>query len=298
MLGNDALTELSTALAARTRAARPLVAEIRAGRAVRTGTLWRDGVVVASEQALPDADSFDVVHAQGRTRARLAGRDKGTNVAVLALDGTASAAELKVAEPQVGALAQAIGADGYGGTTSRLGAISLVGPAWHSRVGGRIDRRILLDVTLSNSDEGGPVLDSSGDLLGISTLGPNGRVLVIPASTIERAIDPLLSQGRIARGWLGLGLQTVAVPDALRGASGQDSGLMVMSVAADSPAASAGIVLGDTILQLSGAPVARLRQLAERLGPESVGQSIELNLIRAGTVVSTTVKIAARPNDG
>lgn len=298
-LSKDALADLSAAIAARTHAARPLVAELHTERSsARSATLWRNDVAIASEQSLPDAETFDVVHTGGKTRATLAGRDRGTNVAVLKLEQPASAALPPAADATAGALALAYGADGNGGTTVRLGAVSSVAPAWHSRAGGKIDARILLDLNLTYTEEGGPVLDANGHLLGISTLGPHGRVLVIPAATVERVIDPLLAQGRIERGWLGLALQPVAVPDSLRASAGQESGLMVMSAVASGPAAAAGVVAGDILLQIGGTPVTRIRRLAEQLGPDSVGQKLELKLIRAGVITSVSPTITARAKDG
>jgi len=294
----DALTELSAAIVARTRAARPLVAEIRLRETtVRSGTLWRADVVIASEQSLPKAESFDVVFADRTVKARLAGRDQGTNIAVLKLEQPVKASLPPAAKAQAGALVLACGADGNGGISVRLGAVNLAGSEWHSRAGGKIDARVYLDLQLSYTEEGGPVLDAGGGLLGISTLGPRGRVLVIPAATVERVIDPLLADGRIARGWLGLALQPVAVPDSLRGAANQESGLMVMSSVADGPAAAAGIVAGDILLQIAGVPVTRMRRLAEQLGPDSVGQSLEVRLIRAGAITSVSVTITARAKD-
>lgn len=293
----DTLDDFSTALNARIRSARPLIAEIRAGRRTRSGTVWRRSVVVTSEQTLPDADEFEVVHAEGTTHGKIAGRDKGTNLALIALDHPVSPTLRVAAEAEVGTLALALGADGYGGATANLGVVSLAAPAWHSRAGGKIDRRIHLDLRLSYAHEGGPVLDAAGNLLGISTLGPHGQAIVIPSSTVERTIDPLLSDGRIARGWLGVALQTVAVPEALHAMAGQQSGLMVMSIVSDGPADSAKVLVGDIILQLSGMPISRLRQLAERLGPESVGKTFELKLIRAGALATASVAVAARPKD-
>jgi S1-C subfamily serine protease len=293
------LTDLSAALAARAEDARALIAEIRSGEtSARSGTLWRPDIVIASEQSLPDAETFDVMLAGGAGKARLAGRDPGTNVAVLKLEQPAKSTLPAVAAAKVGALASAYGADGNGGVTARLGSIALAGGEWHSRAGGKIDARIHLDMQLGTSEDGGPVLDANGHLLGISTLGPRGRVLVIPASTVERVIDPLLANGRIERGWLGLALQPVAVPDALRAEAAQDSGLMVMSVVADGPAAKAGIVVGDILLQIAGVSVARMRRLAEQLGPDSVGKQLELKLIRAGAIASLSAMITPRPKDG
>jgi serine protease Do len=108
----------------------------------------------------------------------------------------------------------------------------------------------------------------------------------------------LLANGRIERGWLGLALQLVAVPDSLRAEAGQESGLMVMSCAAGGPAAAAGIVTGDILLAIGGVSVARMRKLGELLGPDSVGRQLELRIIRAGVLTTIPVTITARPKDG
>ncbi len=294
----DALAQLSDALASRVAAASGLVVAVRpAGGRPRSFTLWRDGVAVGSEQVLPDAESYEATLPGGTTvPARLAGRDPGTNVVALRLEGAAPSTALPpAAEPRVGALALALGTDGGGGATARLGLIREAGPAWHSQAGGRIDRRVMLDVRLGGGDEGGPVLDGSGGLLGISTLGPRRRVLVIPAATVERVLGPLLERGAVARGWLGVSLQPVAVPEALRAAAGADAGLMVLGLADGAPAAAAGVMPGDILVALDGHPVARARALAERLGPDSVGQTLELRLLRAGAAMALPVTVAARP---
>src|SRR5260370_553530 len=199
------LRNLSRALADRARLARPLVAAIAVpGHRMRSGTLWRKDVVVASEQSFPDAGEANVTLADGSTfTTHVAGRDSGTNVVALQLDGTPDPAPLSASEPQPGGLALALGADA-GGISVRLAVIHSVGPSWHSRAGGRIDRRITLDIGVTRSEEGGPVLDPGGRLLGLSTLGPPGRVLVIPASTVEAALDPLLANGPADTGLLSL----------------------------------------------------------------------------------------------
>ena len=293
----DILAELSAALTQRAAAARSLVAGIlvRGGRTL-SGTLWRSDVVVASEQALPDVETAEMRLADGGTvQARVAGRDPGTNIAVLRLEGSAALSLPSAAEAQPGALVLALGADGGSGVSVRLGAVHSVGPAWHSRVGGRIDRRITLDITLAGREEGGPVLDAAGGLLGISTLGPRRRVLVIPASTVERVIDPLLTRGRIERGWLGAAVQTVLLPEALQADAGQSLGLLIIGVTGDGPAEAAGVLVGDILIGVDGAAVGSASQLAERLDSDSVGKQVQLRLIRAGKVQSATATIGARP---
>jgi S1-C subfamily serine protease len=292
----DPLVHLSEALAERARLARRLVAGIAPqGHRMRSGTLWRKDVVVASEQAFPDVAEARVTLTDGSSfAAHLAGRDPGTNVIAFRVDGTPEPAPLPAAEPHPGAFALAFGAD-QGGVSVRLGVMHTVGPAWHSRAGGRIDRRITLDIALTRREEGGPVLDASGGLLGISTLGPGGRVLVIPSTTVEGVLEPLLSKGRVERGWLGLALQPVLVPEALQSQAGQPRGLMIMGVSKDSPAAQANLQPGDILLAIGGESVSSPNMVARRLGPESVGQPIELRLIRAGGILSLNATVGTRP---
>jgi S1-C subfamily serine protease len=216
-------------------------------------------------------------------------------VAVLRLERPVDLPRFEHAEPKAGALALAFGADGAGGVRARLGLVNSAGPEWASSHGGRIDRYIVLDLELARAEEGGPVLDAAGARLGISTFGPRGRVLVIPSATVERVLPALLSDGRIARGWLGVGLHPVAVPDALHEAAGQSSGAMVMSIAEGGPAAKAGIVAGDIVLTVNGAPARSLRRIAAALAADSIGRGAELRLIRGGMVLSLQATIEARP---
>jgi S1-C subfamily serine protease len=297
---HDILDQLSAALAGRVAAARSLVAGIAVrGHAQRSGTLWRQDVVVASEQALPDSREAEVALADGGTfAARIVGRDPGTNIAALRFDGGPAAALPALQappEPRPGALVLALAAAGAGGVAARLGAVHAVGPAWHSRAGGHVDSRILLDIRLGSREEGGPVLDAAGRLLGISTLGPRRRVLVIPAPTVERVLDPLLATGRVERGWLGAAVQPVLVPEALRAEVGRALGLIVIGVTRDGPAAQAGVFAGDILVGIDSAAVANPAELAARLDEASVGTRVELRLIRAGALQSIAVTIGARP---
>jgi S1-C subfamily serine protease len=289
------LTGLSEALIERTRLTRPLVAGIVVpGHRMRSGTLWRKDLVVASEQAFPNVGEAKGTLADGSAfAARVAGRDPGTNVVALRIESAPDPAPLPAGEPHPGALVLAFGADD-GGVSVRLGIVHAVGPAWHSRTGGRIDRRISLEITLTGREEGGPVLDAGGGLLGISTSGPRGRVLVIPRTTVEGVIEPLLAKGRVERGWLGLALQPVLVPEALQSEAGQPRGLMIMGVSKDGPAAQAHLLAGDILVAIGGEGVRSPAMVAHRLGPESVGQQIELRLIRAGKLVTENATVGTR----
>ena len=264
-------------------------------RAQRTATLWRPGVLVTSEQGLPPDAAVPAVLPDGsQGQAQLVGRDPGTNVAVLRIefDGAALPAP---AEPRSGGLALALGAASDGSPTARLAMVHGVGPAWDSLNGGRIDRLITLDARLSGQDEGGPVLDAAGGLLGMSTLGPRRRVLVIPAATVDRVLPPLLADGQVARGWLGLGLQPVSIPAGWRASAGLDAGLMVISLAASGPAEQAGVLPGDILLAVGGATAPHMRAVAKALASLAAGTTVTLRLLRGGTPIELSALVATRP---
>lgn len=293
----DQLVQFSDALAARVESTKPTAVAIRlAHERFVTGIVWQSDVVVASEQSLPRREEFEVVMTGGTvTTAKVAGRDSSTNIAVLRPQAPLASSSITTNEARAGAIVIAIGADGTGGASARLGIVNIVGPEWHSSRGGLIDRRIALDVRLARSEEGGPIFDAAGSCIGMSTFGPRGQVLVIPAATIDRIVPTLLKDGRVVRGWLGVALQAVAVPDALRETVDQSSGLMVMSVVENGPAAQAGIVAGDIILSVDGTSTRRFRKIARHFGSENIGRKAELRVIRSGAVITVRTTIAERP---
>jgi S1-C subfamily serine protease len=258
--------------------------------------LWRPDVVVTSEQVVGEHTQAAIVQGGNEITAKLAGRDPTTNVAVFRLDGRlAGALPNQSGTPRVGSLALVVGADRAGAPTGRLAMVHATGPTWHSMAGGRIDALIRLDVRLG-ADEGGPVLDQAGMLLGMSTSGPRRRALVIPAATIARVVDPLLEHGQIARGWMGVGLQPVAIPDTLQAATGQARGAMVLQLVAGGPAEQAGVIPGDILLSIDEFRFGRGRGLASLMGPERIGKPVALRLLRAGGVQEISVTIVARPS--
>jgi S1-C subfamily serine protease len=251
-------------------------------------------VVITSEQAMGSREQYEVVRDGAAVKARILARDPGTNLLILKPEQSLATQGHTTGLPQAGAFALALGADVDGVATVRAGVVHAVAAQWYSRAGGRIDARIALDIRLTRTEEGGPVLDAQGAMLGMSTHGTAGQVLVIPTATIERVVPELVRDGRVARGWLGLALQPVAVPHALRDAAGHTSGMMVMSIANDSPGAKGGIAPGDILLTVGETPV-RMRSLAALLDASSVGKQVQLRVIRGGEIVSLETVISARP---
>jgi S1-C subfamily serine protease len=293
----NSLAHLSSALVERSAAANSAVAALRLSEARHiTATLWQPDVVITSEQSLPERNEFELMASGSTVKAKTAGRDPGTNIAVLKLERQLTAGNLVSADGQVGAFAIAFGADTGGHATVRLGVVNSVGPEWYSSHGGRIERKVVLDIDLARSEEGGPVFDAAGSFLGMSTFGPRRQVLAIPAVTLERVVPILLKNGRVSRGWLGVALRPVAVPETLGTAAGQSSALMVMSLTEGGPAHDAGIVAGDIILSVDNASTRRMRNITARLGADSIGRKVDLKLIRAGAITSRQVTITERPN--
>lgn len=292
----DMIEQFSAGLADRIAAAAPVVVSIRTGKRPTSGILWRPDVVITSEQMLPpDAAAFQVVRGGQTVGATLAGRDPGTNVAVLKLETALQGTLPPDAEPpRVGNLTLLAGADPAGAPTARLATVHALGGPWHSMAGGRIDAMIRLQ-TRVGIDEGGPVLSLAGGLIGMSTSGPRRRTIVIPTATLARVVDPLLADGRIARAWLGIGLQPVQIPDSFHQSAGRESGLMVVGLAGGGPAETAGILPGDIVLDIDGSEVNRPRALSALLAPDRIGQTAVLRVLRAGAVQAVNVTIAARP---
>ncbi len=293
----DILQELSDALVARAGEAQGRVVAVRGRHRHTTGILWQDGVVLVSEQSLPRGETFEIATHTGETlKSTLAGRDKGSDIAVLKLEGAAPARPFTPAAARVGALVAIYGATREGGIASRLAGVRALGPEWHSRAGGRIESRIALDATLSSTEDGAAAFDMAGGFLGMAVQGPRGRTLVIPVQTIARVVPQLLAKGRIARGWLGVSLQPVEIPETLRAVAESTTALMVMGIAADGPAVAAGLAQGDILLSVDGRPTNRFRGIAAALG-ESIGRSVEIRFLRAGELRTLMLLVAERPRE-
>jgi len=284
------LRQFSDALADLVAEAAPSVVAVHSAHSRSSGFVWRPGLIVTADEALADEGDVSVAPPGGEPApASVVGRDPATDVAVLRIDRLeAPAAPLQSATPAAGALALAVGRQ-HGAPLAAFGAVSFVGAAWRSLRGGEIDARIELDLSLRRAGEGGLALDASGRAFGMVAFGPRQRVFVIPAATIERVAAKLATDGRIARGYLGLGLR----PTRLDGADG--IGAMVMNVDTNGPGAAAGVRQGDVIVGWNGQPIRDLRSLLRALGPDSVGSTVALSLRRGGAPVEAALSIGERP---
>ena len=289
---NFSLSAFSKAIAIVVRTAGASIVGVQSGRARASGFVWRTGLVVTASDALAEDGRTDVALPGGEVvPATLKGRDASTDIALLHIDQPspppASPADDAV---DAGSIAIVVGAQ-EGAPVAAIGLVSRIGPAWRSLRGGEIDARIELDLALRTSAEGGLALDACGRAIGMAVFGPRRRVLVIPSRTIDRVAAKLESDGRIARGYLGLGLHPVRIA-----AEDGAAGAMVMTLDGTGPAAAAGIRQGDVIVSWNRRPLPGIWAALRELGPDSVGSVVRLGVRRAGEPVEFDVTVGASPD--
>jgi S1-C subfamily serine protease len=287
----NSISSLSSAIAGVVARATPAIVSVHSHRSRASGFVWKPNLVVTADEALADEGEISIELSDGTVRpGRIAGRDHTTDVALLRFDTQGSAKDIAPIKltpdvPMLGSLSVVVAAE-RGLPAAALGTVSLVGGRWRSLRGGEIDARVELDVRLRHSHQGGVALNASGDAIGMAVLGPR-RVLVIPAATIERVAGRLETHGRIARGYLGVGLQPVKLDDGI--------GAMVMSVDKSGPSSAAGIRQGDVIVAWNDDRISSVRSLLQSLGPDSVGSAVEVTVRRAGEPVRLKLTIGERP---
>jgi S1-C subfamily serine protease len=267
-----------------------------------TGIHWQDGVIVTTDGTVRRESDITVTLADGQSvPAKLAGRDRRTDLAVLRIPaGSLPVARLgDPASLKPGHLVLALARLGQGGPRVSFGAVSAVGGSWRSWKGGEIDRLLQSSLTLYPGFGGGPLVDAAGQIHGINSGGlSRAFATTIPVETVNRVMRQLLERGYIARGWLGVATQPVRFNPAAQRRLGLegDSGLVILSVEPDGPAASAGLLVGDVIVKLGGRPVMAVDDLAEALWTTgAVGRSLNLDLVRGGELVKADVLIGERP---
>jgi S1-C subfamily serine protease len=282
---------------------RSVVAVNARPRTPSSGVLWRSGIVVTAAHTVRRHEEITVTVPGGSTvPAALAGRDPATDLAVLKIQetGSASAEVGDASSLKVGHLVLAVGRaeSGQVGPTASLGVISALGGPWQTWGGGRIDQFLRLDVTVFLGFSGGPLVDPRGRVVGINTTGLwRNAGLGIPASTVNRVLKELLEKGHVPRGFLGLGMQTVRLPGALKSKLNLpgDSGMIVFTVEPDGPADKAGAVIGDVLVALDGKAMSDIGDVQATLGSESVGKTIRASVVRGGEKINLDITIGARP---
>lgn len=295
-VGGGLLQRLSDEMAGTVETAGASIVRINARRRLpATGIVWeRDEqgtLLISANHVIERDEEITIVAPDGRELpAQLVGRDPASDLALLRVaDGSLPPApRAPEGTSKVGALVLALGRAGELAAT--LGIVSAIGGPWEGGRGRRFTQLISSDAPMFPGFSGGPLVDASGRVIGLlsSHLG-RGMTLAIPHSEVARLVATLKAHGRVARGYLGIGAQPVALPAALRASVGQEQGLLLMTVEDDGPAAQAGLTVGDIIVRLGEGAIGSLDDLRAGLSPERVGQPIPVRILRGGQPTDLTV---------
>ncbi|MCC8403278.1 S1C family serine protease [Paraburkholderia sp. MMS20-SJTN17] len=266
-----------------------------------SGVLWRRGVVVTAAHTIRREDGIEVTLTDGRrVAAVLAGLDWGTDLGVLKLDGVdldpVGSGDARSLKP--GHLALAVARADDSGISADFGVIGGTSGPWRTWKGGQLDAFVRLDGGLRPGFSGAALADMRGQVMGICTSAlMRGAGIVIPGMTVERVADELLAKGHVSRGYLGVGTQQVSLLDAWVNKMNlsSNSGLLISSLAPGGPAEQAGVLIGDVLIELNGNPCGDMDALHAALGSTSVGQPLQIGLIRGGERHACSVTVGERP---
>ena len=289
--------DLSNALASAVeRAAGSVFAVHGRPRLPSTGVLWRAGLIVTASHTVEPDREVTLTAPDGRTlSARVAGRDPGLDIAVLRaeVDGVPVADIGDDSDLRIGHLVLALGA----GPRASAGIVSALDIR-----GGRqpVASEILaVDLTLYPGFSGGPLVDVLGRVIGITTSGISRHLqCAVRAATVTRLAEHVVRGGKIPRAHLGVGTQPVVLPDHLRErlSLAQRTAVIVVNVTPDSPAAAAGLVIGDVIVSIAGHAIAEPGDLLAVLQPDRVGKTVTTSILRGGEPRELQVTVGERPS--
>ncbi|MDQ6690176.1 MAG: S1C family serine protease, partial [Gemmatimonadota bacterium] len=173
-----------------------------------------------------------------------------------------------------------------------FGIISAIGEGWRTWQGARIDKVLRLDLAVYDGFSGGPLVDASGAVLGLNNSAlARGAPLALPAAAVDRVVDELLSRGHVRRPFIGVAVQPVELPTSLVRQHGlaNENALLIVSVADGSPAESAGIFVGDVLIEANDHPLSRPTELLDALSGTPNSGSLKLKVLRGGTVRDVTL---------
>lgn len=267
-----------------------------------SGIVWRRDLILTAAHAIRHDENIGVIFGPGRSgSARLAGRDRGTDIALLRLGQEIEMQPAQLGKTQslsIGELAVAVARTRRGDIVASAGIISGLMGEWQvART--RIDQFIRPDLNLHPGFSGGALVDASGSVVGLNTSGLlRGKPITIPSSTLSRIADEIAASGHVAQPYVGLAMQPVQIPESLQKKAGVNAGvgLLVMHVESGGPADAAGVLLGDILMAMDGQSFTDLDDINEALARKGVGQDVHTSLIRGGQQLSFTIRIGERPS--
>jgi serine protease DegQ len=272
------------------------VVQVQARRRPASGVVYATDIVLTTARALGREDGIRVRTGDGRNvDAELGGWDPATGLVVLRANGLgAPVIRPSTTAVRVGHIGLAVARSWSNAITASAGLVSVIGgphPTWGGR---RIDRIIRTTAPMHDGFAGGAFIDAEGGLAGIATASAiRGLGVIIPADIAWKTAATLVEHGTLKRGYLGIAGQSVAVSN--KDAQGDTRrALLIVGVSDDSPAAAAGLVIGDVVLAFDGHDIGSAVDLLELLQGDRVGRAVPLKILRGGSPLDLTVTVGEK----
>ncbi len=257
-----------------------------------------DTILTADHVVERDEDVKVILHDGTELTAKLAGRDPGSDLAVLKLDkASATAAEVSKTPARVGQFVLAIGRPSSKGIESSFGTVNAIGGPVRTGRGSMLERFIKTDVVSYPGFSGGPLVNGDGTIFGINTSGfSSGSAITIPADIAWKIAAILEKDGKIKHGYLGIRSQTVDIPEDSKKSlkREQSTGLLIIGLESDSPAGKGGLMVGDILVGVAGTAIEHHDQLYTSLSGDVVGKSTAIDVLRGGKLESLKVTVGER----
>jgi S1-C subfamily serine protease len=293
------LTDLSNAMADAVAGAGPSVVQVQGHRRPASGVVYQDNTVLTTTRALGREDGLRVRRPDGgEVDAELIGWDPASSLALLRANGLDLRALTPASEsPRVGHLALALARSWSNALTASAGIVSVIGGPLRTGRRRSIAEVLRTTAPMHEGFAGGAFVDVEGRLVGITTASEiRGLGVVIPASIALKTAAAVLEHGRLKRGYLGIAGQPVTLPESQRQDDEHETALLVVAVTAGSPAASAGVLVGDVMLAFDGKPVESPEDLLDLLVGDRVGRTVPLRILRGRDSVDLNVTVGERPD--
>lgn len=286
---SEALSSLAAAVGAST-----FCIPGRHGRALATAAVWQPGIAVTVAHVFRRTPAaLSLIGPDGAVvEATLAGIDSSTDLAVFRLPEAAAPAVAHgdAATLKAGSLVMAVGRSSGGDVTASHGIVNRSAGPWETWLGGQLDRLIRLDGGLYEGLSGAPVADAGGAIVGIATSALSRSYgMVVPASTVGRVVEALLTKGHVSRAFLGISAQPVTV-------QGEEDGLLITGLVPGGPAQAAGMRVGDILVRVDGQPATSLQALRQTLA-DKVGQAVTATVHRGGVPTELNLTVAQWPTE-
>jgi S1-C subfamily serine protease len=297
---SNVLVELSDALAdAAEKAGNATVLVDARRRMPASGIVYASDLILTADHIVEREEGIKVILGDGtEISARIAGRDAGSDLAVLKLERAVNTvAEATKSPARLGQIALVLGRPSPNGIEASLGTVRAIGGPIRTGRGGMLEKYIRTDSISYPGFSGGPLVAADGTVLGVNTSGlANGAAVTIPADIAWRIADTLVKHGRIQRGYLGIRSQTVEIPAASQKAlkREQATGLLIVGVENDSPASTGGLIVGDILVAVADVPILHHDELFARLNGEVVGKSTPIDVLRGGQPQTINVVIGEK----